>query len=172
MPFTFVTEKHFSIERGYVMQQPDNSDYNPNVNVMSSILKQLREKADVGVMRQAIRENESVFQAFYEEFDGLKQVGMEGASVEVLECVMAQLSEVLTLFGIDHPANFIMRFDPGSPYIDELIDSGWHVSNLLWSASKQSTDEGFSTMYNRVIQEVADRKLFELIQLCYREPVD
>lgn len=140
--------------------------FNPNVDIIDSILRNLRQELDVVTLRRLLNREEQKFYSLTEEFRFLKESGQEGAPAEMAENIIYQLINVLELFGVQHEFDFLVNLDPNSPQFRPLLDSGWHVCHLLWSASKQSSDDTFCDVYDQVPKTVDEYQLFSLIQAC------
>jgi hypothetical protein len=107
---------------------------------------------------------------FGDLFEGIRVLkelnGEEGASDKMLERQLDQLCHALALFGVNKRFGSLIDLDPNAPQFKHLLDSAYHLSNLLWSTSKQSSDEGFASMFQRVAKEEEERNFFKTIRAC------
>jgi hypothetical protein len=156
------------------MEKPDNQNIIPVVDVIDSILRYFRCNSDPALVKDIVRVNEPMFQELYESFQTFKEIGAasEQSSVKTLERQIDQLCHALALFGVNKRFGSVINLNPQMPEFTHLLDSAYHLSNLIWSASKQSSDEGFATMYGRVAQEEANREFFSTLRACVPAAMD
>lgn len=149
----------------------DNAEIVPIVDVIDSVLRYFRDNADGALVQDIIRVNEPMFHDLYEGFNVLKDMGgaREGASLDMLERQIEQLCHALALVGVNKRFGSLIDLNPNAPEFAHLIDSAYHLSHLLWSVSKQSSDAGFSEMRQRVVQEEAQRDFFRTIRACVQQ---